>query len=69
MSLKWKRTLAEEKMIFNSKWELDYFMMETATHSMMCLICSHVLKTVKEGNAKKHFCRHMSHDYAKSKSE
>ena len=30
-------------------------MIETATHSMMCLICSQVVKTVKRDNAKQHF--------------
>ena len=29
MSLKRKRTVAEEKGVFNFKWELDYFMIET----------------------------------------
>ena len=30
-------------------------MIETATHSMMCLICNHVAKTVKGDNTKQHF--------------
>ena len=63
-----KRTL-EEKRIFNSQWELDYFMMETPAHTMMCLLCSQVVKTVKGDNAKQHFCRHTSHAYAKLKDE
>ena len=59
MSLKLKRTVAEEKRVINSKWELDYFMVETATHTMMCLKCRQILKTVKGDNAKQHFhCRH-----------
>ena len=65
MSLKWKRTIAEEKRVFNSKWELDYFMIKTEVHTMMCLICSQVVKTVKGNDAKQHFHRHMSHTYAK----
>ena len=69
MLLKRKRTLAKEKRMFNSKWELDYIMMETATDSMMCLICRHVLKTVKGDNAKQHCRRHMSHKYAKLKGK
>ena len=40
-------------------------MIETATHSMMCLICNQVVKTVKEDKAKQHFRRHESHSYAK----
>ena len=40
-------------------------MIETAAHTMMCLICSQVVKTVKGDNAKQHFCRYMSHTYAK----
>ena len=67
MSFKRQRTLTEEKRIFNSKWEQDYLMIETATHSMMCLICNQVVKTVKWDNAKQHFCRHESHSYAKLK--
>ena len=69
MSLKQKRTLGEEKRIFNSQWELDYFVIETPAHTMMCLICSQVVKTVKGDNAKQHFCRHTSHAYAKLKGE
>ena len=57
MSLKRKRTLTEEKRVSNSKWEQDFFMIETATHSMMCLICNQLVKTVKEDNAKQHFRR------------
>ena len=68
MSLKRKRTLTEEKRLFNSKWEVDFFMIETAPH-MMCLICSQVVKTVKGDNAKQHFRRHMSHTYAKLEGE
>ena len=46
-------------------------MMEAAAHSVMCLICSHVLKTVKgdRPNAKLHFHHLMSHNYAKLKGE
>ena len=55
MSSKRKRTVAEEKRVFNSKWELDNFMIETAANTMMCLICSQVVKTVKGDNAKQHF--------------
>ena len=69
MSLKRKRTVAEEKRVVNSKWELDYFMIETEAHTMMCLICSQVVKTEKGDNAKQHFCRHMSHTYAKLEGE
>ena len=69
MLLKRKRTLTEEKRLFNSKWKQDYFMIETATHSMMCLICNQVVKTVKEDNAKQHFRRHESHSYAKLKGD
>ena len=69
MSLKRKRTQGEEKRIFNSQWELDYFMIETPAHTMMCLICSQVVKTVKGDYAKQHFRRHMSHAYAKLKGE
>ena len=69
MSLQWKRTLTEEKRVFNSKWGEDYFIVETATHSMMSLICNQVVKTVKGDNAKKHSCRHESHFYAKLKGD
>ena len=42
-------------------------MIETATHSMMRLICNQVVKTVKGDNAKQLFRRHESHSYAKLK--
>jgi len=67
--LKRKGTVAEEKRVFNSKWEIDYFMIETAEHTMVCLICSQVMKTVKGDNAKQHFYCHMSDARAKSKGE
>ena len=44
-------------------------MIETATHSMMCLICNQVVKTMKGDNAKQHFRRHESHSYAKLKGD
>ena len=69
MSLKRKRTVAEEKRVFNSKWELDYFMIDTEAHTMMCLICTQVVQTVKGNNAKQHFRRHMLHTYAKLEGE
>ena len=66
MLLKQKRTLREEKRIFKSQWELDYFMIEMPAHTMMCLICSQVVKlTVKGANAKQHICCHTSHTYMK----
>ena len=71
MSLKRKRTrtLKAEKRIFNAQWELDYFMIKTPAHTMMCLICSQVVETVKGDNAKQHFCRHASHANTKLKGE
>ena len=44
-------------------------MIETATHSMLHLICNQVVKTVKGDNAKQHFRRHESHSYAKLKGD
>ena len=58
MSLKRKRTVAEEKRVINSKWELDYFMIETEAHIMMCLRCNQVVKTAKGDNAKQNFFSH-----------
>ena len=43
MSLKQKRTVAQEKRAFNWNWEFNYFMIETDT--MMCVICGQVVKT------------------------
>ena len=69
MSLQRKRIVAEEKRVFNSKWELDYFTIETEAYTMMCLVCNQVVKTVEGDNAKQHFHRHMSHTYAKLEGE
>ena len=44
-------------------------MIETATHSMMCLICNEVAKTVRGDNVKQNFRRHQSHSYAKLKGD
>ena len=44
-------------------------MIETPAHTMMCLICSQVVKTVNGDNAKQHFCHHTSNAYAKLKGE
>ena len=44
-------------------------MIETATDSMMCLICNQVVKTMKGDNAKQHFRRHKSHSYTKLKGD
>ena len=62
MLLKQKRTVAEEKRVFTSKWEIDTnHIIETKEFTTMCLICRlQVVKTVKRDNAKWHFCRHTS---------
>ena len=44
-------------------------MIETASHTMMCLVCSQVVKTAKGDNVKQHFRLHMSHTYAKLEGE
>ena len=44
-------------------------MIETPAHTMMCLICSQVVKTVKGDDAKQHFRRHTPQAYAKLKVE
>ena len=44
-------------------------MIKTTTHSMMCLICNQVVKTVKGDNAKQHFRRHESQSYTKLKGD
>ena len=63
MLLKRKRTLEEEKRIFNSQWELDYFMIETPAHT------NHVVKNIKGDKANQNFCCYTSHAYAKWKGE
>ena len=40
-------------------------MINTEAHTIMSLICSQVVKTVKGDNAKQHFRRHISQTYAK----
>ena len=44
-------------------------MIETATHSIMCLTCHQVVKTVKEDDAKQHIRGQESHSYAKLKGD
>ena len=44
-------------------------MIKTAAHTMMCPICSQVVKTVKGDNAKQYFRCHVSHPYAKLEVE
>ena len=67
--VKTKKNSRRGEKDMNSQWELDYFMIETLAHTMMCLICSQIVTTVKGDNAKQHFCRHTSHAYAKLKGE
>ncbi|KAG8239676.1 hypothetical protein J437_LFUL013899 [Ladona fulva] len=43
--------------------------MDSATHSMMCLICGEVVKTMKRDNAKQHFRHHASHTSANLQGE
>ena len=47
-----KRSIADERREFNPKWELEYFMIDTDSQGMLCLICNQVIKTVKGDNAK-----------------
>ena len=60
-----KRSIADERRVFNPKWELEYFMIDTDSLGMLCLICNQVIKTVKGDNAKQHYRRHNEHHYAK----
>lgn len=61
--------MTDENRKFNAEWEVDYFVIETVDHCMICLICEQVLKTLKVDNARQHYRRHESHAYAKMDSE
>ena len=41
-----KRSIGDERRVFNPKWELEYFMIDTDSQGMLCLICNQVIKTV-----------------------
>ncbi|KRZ65373.1 General transcription factor II-I repeat domain-containing protein 2 [Trichinella papuae] len=64
-----KRKLKEDKRRFNVKWELEFFIVETAEHFMRCLICDAIVKTLKGDNVKQHFQRHSSHRYGNLQGE
>ena len=53
--MKRRRTLADENRNFNAEWEVFDFVIETADHCKMCLICKQVLKTLKGDNARQHY--------------
>ena len=65
LPMKRGRILTDENRSFKAQWEVDYFMIETPDHGMMCPICEQVLKTVKSVNVKQLYRRHESHRYAK----
>ena len=56
-----KRSIADERRVFNPKCELEYFMIDTDSQGMLCIICNQVIKTVKGDNAKQHYRRHNEH--------
>ena len=60
-----KRSVANERRVFNPKWEQEYFIIDIDSQGMLCLICNQVIKTVKGDNAKQHYRRHNEHHYAK----
>ena len=53
-SAKKKRTLDEERRVFQEKWELQYFctMVNGKIH---CLVCNNSIATPKEYNLKRHY--------------
>ncbi|OAF69706.1 hypothetical protein A3Q56_02549 [Intoshia linei] len=63
--MKKRRTISDEKRSFNSNWKLNYFIIETTNHTMVCRICKQVIKTIKGDNAKQRYRRHVYDSDAK----
>ena len=63
-----KRTLQEERKVFNEEWELQFY--EVAVKDkMMCLLCNFMITTAKKYNANQHYTTHKNHKYVALESE
>ena len=57
-----KRTLQEERRVFNEEWELQFYVV-AVKDKMMCFLCNSVITTVKNYNANQHYATHKYHKY------
>jgi len=57
-----KRTLQEEKRVFNEEWELNFYAV-AVKDKMMCLLCNSMNTTVRKCNANQHYVTHKNHKY------
>ena len=63
-----KRTLQEERRVFNVEWELQFYVV-AVKDKMMCLLCNCMIRTVKKYNANQHYTTHKNHKYVALKGE
>ena len=63
-----KRTLLEEKRVFNEEWELQFYVV-TVKHKMMCLFCNSMIITVKKYNANQPYTTYKNHKYVALEGE
>ena len=63
-----KRTLQEERRVFNEEWELQLYV-AAVKDKMMCLLCNSMITTVKKYNANQHYTTHQNHKYVALEGE
>ena len=63
-----KRTLQEERRVFNEEWELQFYVV-AVKDKMMCLLCNSMITTVKKHNANQHYTIHKNHKYVALEGE
>ena len=63
-----KRTLQEERRVFNEEWELQFYVV-AVKDKMMYLLCNSMITTVKRYNAIRHYTTHKNQKYVALEGE
>ena len=63
-----KRSLQEERKVFNEEWELQFYVV-AVKDKMMCLLWNSMITTVKKYNANQKYRTHKNHKYVALESE
>ena len=63
-----KRTLQEERRVFNVEWELQFYVV-AVKDKIMCSLCNSMITTVRKYNAIQHYTTHKNHKHVALEGE
>ena len=63
-----KRTLQEERRVFNEDWELQFYVV-AVKDKMMCSLCNSIITIAKKYSANQHYRSHKNYKYVALEGE